>query len=350
MGQIIADTLSALTDYIAGRRFLLVCDAAYPHLALSRTLDALPHATFADFTPNPLYEQVCTGVELFRASGCKLIVAVGGGSAMDVAKCIKLYSGMDPTRSYLTQEMRDTGIPLAAVPTTAGTGSESTRHAVIYAQGVKQSISHPAIVPDFAALLPEVLATLPLYQKKCTMLDALCQAIESWWSASATPESIAYSREAITAIRDNWRAYIFNNDADAAAKVMRAANLAGRAINITATTAAHAMSYKLTSLYHLPHGHAVAVCMTQVWPWLNAHAAEGPADLAGRLADIAALADEAWFDGLLHELDMAWPVSEDKTADLRELTASVNPVRLRNMPVVPDAAAINEMYERIVRS
>ena len=82
-------------------------------------------------------------------------------------------------------------IPFLAMPTTAGTGSEATRYAVIYYDGKKQSVTHDSVVPDVAILEPKVLKTLPLYQKKCTMMDALCQGIESWWSMNSTDESKA---------------------------------------------------------------------------------------------------------------------------------------------------------------
>ena len=118
---------------------------------------------------------------------------------------------MDNDINYMQQEYIDSGITLIAVPTTAGTGSESTCHAVIYYEGEKQSISHTSIIPNYAILEPSVLETLPVYQKKCTMLDALCQAIESWWSVNSTEESKEYSRKAILAIKENWEEYIFKN-------------------------------------------------------------------------------------------------------------------------------------------
>ena len=178
--------LSELRPRLSGRRFLLMHGPFYDSLGLGPFFDSLDAVHFTGFTPNPLYEQVEEGVRCFLQNGCRAIVAVGGGSAMDVAKCVKLFCRMDPAVNYLHQEKRDTGVPLYALPTTAGTGSEATRHAVIYYQGEKQSVSHPSIVPDAAVLLPEMLRSLPLYQKKCTLLDALCQAIESWWSKSAT--------------------------------------------------------------------------------------------------------------------------------------------------------------------
>jgi alcohol dehydrogenase class IV len=261
---------------------------------------------------------------------------------------------MDSSINYLKQEKKDTGIPLIAIPTTAGTGSESTKHAVIYYEGKKQSISHPSIVPDIAILEPSSLKTLPVYQKKCTMLDALCQGIESWWSVNSNDESIGYSKKAVQMIIDNWKAYIFDNTDEAAVKIMEAANYAGRAINITATTAAHAMSYKITSMYNLPHGHAVAVCMPEVWGYMLDHTddcidSRGADYLRNTLSDISEMFSLDSFKQLMTDLAMEYPVSTNKDADVNLLTESVNPVRLKNNPVALESKVLHEMYERIVR-
>ena len=117
------------------KNFLLVCGRSFRSLGIGPLFS--PAAVFDGFTPNPLYEQVREGVRLFREAGCGTIVAVGGGSAIDVAKCIKLFCQMRDDVPYLQQEYKDTSVPLIAIPTTAGTGSESTRHAVIYKDGAK---------------------------------------------------------------------------------------------------------------------------------------------------------------------------------------------------------------------
>lgn len=353
MSQTIIRGLKQIRSILEGRRFLLVNDGAYDYLNIKEFFDAAAHVEFSGFTPNPLYEQVCKGVELFNKEQCELIVAVGGGSTIDVAKCIKLYCKMDSRVNYLKQETFDSGIPLVAVPTTAGTGSESTRYAVIYYEGAKQSISHPSIVPDYAVLEPSVLKTLPVYQKKCTMLDALCQAIESWWSVNSTDESKEYSRKAIKAIMMNWEAYISDNTDSAAAKIMEAANYAGRAINITATTAVHAMSYKITSMYRLPHGHAVAVCMPEVWRYMLEHTEDGidsrgTAYLRDTLVQIAEMIDLSDFTAMMKKLEMNYPVAVDKEAEVEVLVQEVNPVRMKNNPVAFSTAILKEMYERIV--
>lgn len=354
MAQNIVKGIKQICHLINGKKFLIVKDGAYDFLGLKDYFDMYPHIEFSEFTPNPLYEQVCAGVELFNKEACELIVAVGGGSTIDVAKCIKLFCKMDHSINYLKQETFDSGITLIAVPTTAGTGSESTRHAVIYYEGVKQSISHLSIVPDYAVLEPSVLKTLPVYQKKCTMLDALCQAVESWWSVNSTDESKEYSRKAIESIRENWEAYIFENTDESAARIMEASNYAGRAINITATTAAHAMSYKITSMYRFPHGHAVAVCMPEVWEYVLSHTDDcidtrGSEYLRETLSQISELITLDQFKAMLVKMDMQYPEAGNREEELETLTKSVNPIRLKNNPVALSTDVMREMYRRIVR-
>ena len=118
-------------------KVLLVCDSCFPFLSIKDDIERMevPHVVFDQFTPNPLYEDVCKGVDLFQTAQCDTILAVGGGSSLDVAKCIKLYCRMEKDKLYLEQEYKDTGVKLIAIPTTAGTGSESTRYAVIYYDG-----------------------------------------------------------------------------------------------------------------------------------------------------------------------------------------------------------------------
>lgn len=354
MGQVIVKGLQYLSQIIEGKKFLLVKDGAYDFLNVKPFFEHYSHVEFSGFTPNPLYEQVCDGVELFNKEKCELIVAIGGGSTIDVAKCIKLFSKMNSNINYLKQSMFDSGVTLVAVPTTAGTGSESTCHAVIYYEGMKQSISHRSIIPDYAILEPSLLKSLPNYQKRCTMLDALCQAIESWWSVNSTDESKKYSEKAIRTIMENWEDYIFKNTDAAASNIMEAANYAGRAINITATTAAHAMSYKVTSLYNFPHGHAVAVCMPEVWAYMQENTANciddrGCEYLNQTLMQIARMISLEQFKGILAELDMKYPVAKNKDTEIEALVESVNPIRLKNNPVALSTEVLREMYRRIVR-
>ena len=118
-------------DTYLGEKVLLVCDSSIKFLKINDYFNGKENIIrFSDFVPNPLYESVVKGVDLFHKENCDTIVAVGGGSAMDVAKCIKLYSNMYREENYLKQKMVPNDVPLVAVPTTAGTGSEATRYAI----------------------------------------------------------------------------------------------------------------------------------------------------------------------------------------------------------------------------
>ena len=356
------ESLNRIIGDLQPKKLMIVADASYPFLSIRNKIDDIPvpHIMFNQFGANPLYEDVCKGVALFNQSGCDALLAIGGGSSIDVAKCIKLYCRMKADTPFLFQEYADSHIPLIAIPTTAGTGSESTRFAVIYYKGAKQSVTHPSIIPNHAILEPSVLSTLPAYQKKCTLLDALCQGIESWWSINSTPESVALSAEAVRTICANIDPYIFDNSIEAAANIMQAANKSGQAINITQTTAPHAFSYKLTSLYHLPHGHAVAICLPHIWQYMIAHPDKcidprGWAHLDKTFGTIAHAmqcrnAAEAieCFRALLKKLGIEAPACRNRAEELTLLTASVNPERLKNNPVRLDTQTIHTLYNNIL--
>lgn len=339
--------ISSLSDALSGsRKVLLVCDSSYPFISIGPRVESAisgvgsPLLKFSDFASNPLEESVLKGVDLFTKEACDTLVAVGGGSSIDVAKCIKLYAKAPETK-------------LIAIPTTAGTGSESTRFAVIYAQGKKQSITDDCIVPDFAILEPSVLESLPLYQKKCTMMDALCQGLESWWSVNSTDASRTISRRAVQMILSNWCEYLASGGTHLSGGVaMEAANLAGQAICITQTTAPHAFSYKLTSMYGLPHGHAVAICLPEIWDFMLANIEKcsdprGAQYLQGVFEEISQLITPEGFRALLAELELTAPSAAE--GDIAILAASVNPIRLANNPVPISQQEAGEIYSRILK-
>ena len=365
------DKLSDILQEVGCRKLFLVIDSSYPFLNIKDAIEELPveeKVKFSDFTPNPLYEQVCNGIELLKTSECDTILAVGGGSAIDVAKCIKLAvlakegnAAIIPPLVSQRLSIDGTKIPFIAIPTTAGTGSESTHNAVMYYEGAKQTVTNDGVLPDYAVLEPSVLKTLPLYQKKCTMMDALCQGIESWWSVNSTEESYEYSRKTVELIMANWRKYIFEDDDEAAAQIMLASNYGGRAINITQTTAAHAMSYKITSLYKLPHGHAVAVCLPEVWSYMLEHPEEcidrrGSEYLMKAFDEIArsmgvgiSMEGIKLFREMMKAMELDYPVSNNREEDLETLASSVNPVRLKNNPVGLSEVVTHNLYNNIVR-
>lgn len=360
MEQKIVDCFSEIEKKVTINRLFIVCGKNCKRLQFINEIEKLPmdKVWFDAFEPNPKYESVVKGVKEFQDSQCDAILAIGGGSAMDVAKCIKLYATMDEKENFLQQEIKENTIPLLAIPTTAGTGSEATRFAVIYYEGEKQSVTHDSIVPEYVFLYPEILNHLSDYQKRATMMDAFCHAIESFWSVNSTKESKEYSKEAITLIMENMFLYL-DGETEATKKILLAANIAGKAINITQTTAGHAMCYKLTSLYGISHGHAAILCVEKLWNYMIEHL-EDCLDKRGKdylqqtfleLAQLFGCASSEEACEKLHQIMVILElfVLEDKKEDIEILVHSVNETRLKNHPILLNEIAIRTLYQEILR-
>lgn len=345
------------------KKLFLVCDASIEYLNVNSYFVDLGKKAeteiikFNDFSSNPTYESVVKGVSLFNSEKCDAIIAVGGGSSIDVAKCVKLYSNMNHNENYLHQKIIPNEIPFLAMPTTAGTGSESTRFAVIYYNEKKQSITDESIIPDTVILDSSTLNTLPLYHKKSTLFDAFCHAIESFWSVNSTDESKEYSKKAIKLIMDNMDGYIAN-DSQANTNMFIAANMAGKAINISQTTAGHAMCYKITSLFGVAHGHAAALVDRKLWTWMidnidKCTDKRGPEYLKTVFDDIAvamncenAKSAAQKFNHIFDDFGLSVPKASDDEYEI--LKSSVNPERLNNNPIKLDTKIIDELYHIIL--
>lgn len=202
---------------------------------------------YYEFSLNPKLEDALAGQNLFIENKCDIILCVGGGSVIDMGKLIK----------YLLIKNK-TYINLIAVPTTAGTGSEATQFAVVYINGEKNSYESKELLPNYSIIDSNLLIGQSKYQIAVSGIDAFSQAIESMWSINSNSKSINYAEEAIYLLWNNLQ-HAINGDILSMQKISNAANLAGKAINITKTTAPHAFSYSFTSNFGLPHGHAVAL-------------------------------------------------------------------------------------------
>ncbi len=228
---------------------------------------------FSDFSENPKLEDVVRGVDALRAASADVVVAVGGGSALDMAKLIngiahQAVPALDIVQGR--QTIRHRGLPLVAVPTTAGSGSEATHFAVVYVGHSKYSVASPLLLPIAVILDPELTFSLSPTLTAITGMDAFAQAVESYWSVHSTDASKAWARCAIALVLRYLPEAVHRPSTTARRGMCKAAHFAGRAIDVTRTTGPHAMSYPLTSYFGLPHGHAVGLTLGR-WLLFNSH-------------------------------------------------------------------------------
>ncbi|OFY38942.1 MAG: hypothetical protein A2X18_05500 [Bacteroidetes bacterium GWF2_40_14] len=241
---------------------------------LSEILHDIAFVRFSDFEENPKIEHVEKGIELFLNSECDYMIAVGGGSVIDMAKLINIGQAQKSTfydLVYNPSNIIQSGKKLIAIPTTSGTGSEATHFAVIYVDGKKYSMAHlDYILPDVAIIIPSFTYSLSPIQTAISGLDAFSQAIEGYWSINSTTEAKRYAAQSIKLILQALPIVVKNSEEKAREEMSLAAFLAGKAINISKTTGPHAMSYALTSIFGIPHGHAVALSLGE-WYEFNSN-------------------------------------------------------------------------------
>jgi len=332
--------IARLLEQHDAQHVFVVCGKALMGQPLQKYIDGLPVAKtyFSGYQPNPEIDDAVAGTRLFNDTGSDFLIVIGGGSAIDTAKAIKMARHMDLDGDVLTQPYVDDGLPFLAIPSTAGSGSEATHNGVLYHNHVKKAISNDAFRPTYVLLEPALLMTLPDYQRKVTMMDALCQAIESYWSVSANAQSKQYARQAMTIIMAHGSDYAAGkHEADAA--IMQASYLSGQAINITRTTAAHAMSYGLVMTFPIAHGQAVAMTLPYLWQDIKKRV-DSAADKRGvdYLRQTMADLDEILggdgltaFATLYQKLDLPKQHADEKM--IEALAATVDTGRLGNSPV-----------------
>lgn len=270
---------------------------------------------YSQISPNPKFEEISLALDSVDISdGFKTIIAFGGGSVIDFAKAYKFYA-----KSYL---------PLIAIPTTAGTGSECTQFAVVYKNGVKTSLDESSILPNICIVDPQFLDVCPQYTKACCAMDTYCQAIESYWARKATTQSKKYAIQAISICSKYLVNAVNSNDDKALDKMMEASHLAGKAINISRTTASHALSYGISQMFDIPHGHAVALTIANLFEF-NLKAIDN-LDLLLSTIGIKKSEVKIYFKNLMNVINLDCKVIPHHQDVLENLVKTVNIDRLNN--------------------
>lgn len=264
------DALDTLAAEYAPRRILLITGRRSPakpwqHDAL-RALGAYDHLALENTVSNPTIASIDGVLTRARAAGVDFVVALGGGSTLDTGKVVAalVRDSRSVAEALADKTAAFAPVPMLAIPTTAGTGSEVTPFATVWdaATKIKHSLGGPGFFPVAALVDPRLTETLPATTVAGTALDALAHAIESAWSVNATEESIEFALMAVRLVaRHAEAALAASRDARLRERLARASLLAGLSIARAQTTIAHAVSYPLTARYGIHHGHACAMSL-----------------------------------------------------------------------------------------
>jgi len=279
---------------LGARRVLIVTDAMLVKIGLIAPLkEALEAAgvecaVYDGVEPDPTHAQIEAGLALAREQGSDAILAVGGGSPMDAAKVIAACATNDKTIAELVGnfKVKKPPLPIYAVPTTAGTGSEVTIAAVVTDTVAQQKtpVVDPKLVPVMAALDASLMLGLPPHVTAATGMDALTHAVESYISAFSNDETRRLSAAATQMIFANLpRAYDDGNDIEARQAMAIASTYAGIAFSKASLGYVHAIAHNFGGMYHTPHGLANAIILPHVLDYSRDAAAPRLAELAVKI-------------------------------------------------------------------
>lgn len=294
-----------IAEFVAGTRFLIVTDAHLMALGLAEPVIAALQATGAELflfdavEADPSLATLHAAEALGREAKVEAVIGLGGGSPMDVAKLVAylLGSGDDVEQLWGVDKAVGKRLPLALIPTTAGTGSEATPVAVITVGGAeKKGVSSAALIPDWAILDPELTLGLPREITAATGIDAMVHAIEAFTSARRkNPVSDMLARRALELLTQNLLVACDEPASiEARSAMLLGAHLAGVAFANAPVAGVHALAYPLGGHFHIPHGVSNALMLPHVLSHNLPAAMHEYAEL-GRLLDpgLAAEGDQA---------------------------------------------------------
>jgi len=313
--------LGRISGVLDGRRYVLVTYDKFRFREIATRIIAEagePLVVIDDVSPNPDFVGLAKSCARLgtRAEAPEAIVALGGGSVIDTAKVLSASSGdFERVRRYLVDHEGEGAlgsVPIIAIPTTAGTGSEVTSWASVWdpIAGRKYSLSRPNLYPEHALVDPELTVGIPRMLTVSTALDALSHSLESIWNVNANPVSTNFAVVAATEILEVLPSLVTDLGSFALRSHMaRAALLAGLAFSNTRTALAHSLSYPITLRYGLPHGLACSFSLPMLLQAVIGHDIECDEGLR-RIFGGDLLAGVARLAGFLTDLGVS-PSAED---------------------------------------
>lgn len=269
------DHLANYIDEVRGNKVLIVGDQGVLHAGIIEKVEAplkkanIPYLVFNDIGTEATIESVDKAYQLAEESHCDVVIGVGGGSSLDIAKSVGLLLGNGgDIRNYVGLDKVPTqGSPVIAIPTTAGTGSEITRFSVLSdkTKKVKLSVGSMFNCPTIALVDPELTLTLPPHLTATTGMDALTHALESFVNKETQPISEALSKEAMKLISRSLRLTVVQGEnLNARKDMLLASTMAAMAFNTTRLGLAHSLAIPLGAKFNIPHGLVNAILLPEV--------------------------------------------------------------------------------------
>jgi len=294
----------------------------------------------------------------------ELVIGLGGGVAMDLAKIASTLSGeellslenQDPSTWSTKRELL---IPTLLVPTLFGSGAEETFHAVLYERFTKYSMAFHPTSKMRSVHIPELSSSASTNQRLSAALDAICQALETSWSTQATNESRALALSGLNDVFRGFDDYVGGISSHAQRIFVEGASKIGRAMNVGKTTAPHALSYFLSARAGLSHGHAVALILRDFWSYMNSNdfRKNAPGGLLETLNQgqhlmytlLGTSVDfDQWLQGIFEKYSMSSVIRdivEDHNLTIDEFLESANFERLSNNPFKVDESLLKKILK-----
>ena len=267
--------LPELLEKNGSKKMLLISDRGLEKLGVVEKVKDIVEASgihvaeFLDVEPNPSVDTVNNATKAYQEAGATSIVALGGGSPMDVAKAVGVLAkfGGQITEYEGAHKVPGKIVPIIAIPTTAGTGSEVTAFSVITdtSRNYKLTVFSYELIPSYALLDPELIMTAPASIAASCGVDALIHAWEAYTSRDASPFSDAMAEKAMELIGANLRRFVANRqDEEAACAMMSGSMFAGIAFAWARLGNIHAMSHPVSAFFHVPHGVANSILLPTI--------------------------------------------------------------------------------------
>ncbi|GAE25966.1 alcohol dehydrogenase [Halalkalibacter wakoensis JCM 9140] len=258
-----------------GTKVLIVCDPGVLHAGVVAKLEeplkaaGIPYEVFSEIEADPAIQSVDKGLHLGKENNCDVVVGVGGGSSLDTAKAIGLMlNNPGHIRDYVGLNLvPNPSVPVIAVPTTAGTGSEITIWSVLSDKQAKVKLSVGSVYncPNLAIADPELTVSLPPHITAATGMDALTHAMESYVNKATQPISEGLSVQSMKMISENLRlAVVQGENLEARSNMLLASLIAAMAFNSTRLGLAHALAIPLGAHFKIPHGTVNAILLPEV--------------------------------------------------------------------------------------